>query len=220
MAKESILQLLDLPPEFVGVLLLLSLILTLAPYLAGHDFGVLKIPSFSDSSKKRLRIIGPISLLLAEVGRAPGSPARIADIMAAQEGFETELGGFEVSQGIFTGTGEITHGFIFDLGNVNGGEIPRAHQPGQLHRVSAVGFHPVAGLFGNQRGGDDPADMAFLRQIALEPVPTGSRFIDQDQVWGFGLQLAHEVIFGDIGYSDGVFVDVQTDIERARLWHG
>jgi hypothetical protein len=81
--------------------------------------------------------------------------------------------------------------------------------------------------------------MAILHQIAIEPVPTGSRFIDKDQVCGFGVQLAHELInvasprpngariadlslvsFGDIGYCDGVLVDIQTDIERARLWHG
>jgi hypothetical protein len=159
--------------------------------------------------------------------------------MSGQAGCEPELSGLEVSQGIFTGAGEITHGFIFDLGNVDGGEIPRAHQPGQLYRVPAVGFHPVAGLWGNQGRSDDPADMAFLRQSTIEPVPTGSRFLDKDQVWGFGVQLAHEwinvalprpnsaqiddlrvVIFGDISDGDGVCVDVQTDIERARLWHG
>jgi hypothetical protein len=81
--------------------------------------------------------------------------------------------------------------------------------------------------------------MAFLRQIAREPVPTGSHFIDKAQVGGFRLQLAHElinvasprpngaklddlslVIFGGIGDCDGVLVDIQTDRERARLWHG
>ena len=79
----------------------------------------------------------------------------------------------------------------------------------------------------------------MLRQIATEPGPTGSRVIDKDQVWGVGVQLTHElskvawprpngakiddlsrVICGDRGDRDGVFVDVQTDIERARLWHG
>jgi hypothetical protein len=86
----------------------------------------------------------------AEVGRAPGGPARIADIMSEPEGFETELGRLEVSQGIFTGAGEITHGFIFYLGNLDGGEIARAHQPSQWHSVPTVGVHPVAGLCGNQ----------------------------------------------------------------------
>jgi len=63
--QENILQLLGLPDQFGAVLLVLSLILTLSPYLAGHDFGVLKIPNFSGSTRKNLKIIGPISLLLA-----------------------------------------------------------------------------------------------------------------------------------------------------------
>jgi hypothetical protein len=32
-----------------------------------------------------------------EVGRTPGGPARSADVLPEQEGFETELGGFEIS---------------------------------------------------------------------------------------------------------------------------
>jgi hypothetical protein len=94
-------------------------------------------------------------------------------------------------------------------------------------------------FLGRSEGRDDPADKAFLCQLAVEPVPTGSRFIDEDQVLSFGVQLAHEwitvawpsangaqvddlsvVIFGDIGHRDGIFVDIQTDRERARLVHG
>jgi hypothetical protein len=70
--------------------------------------------------------------------------------MSEQEGFETELGRLEVSQAIFTGAGEITHGFIFSPGNIDVRQVPRTHQPGQWHRVPAVGFHMVAGLFENQ----------------------------------------------------------------------
>lgn len=175
----------------------------------------------------------------SEVGRAPDGPARRADVMSEPEGCETALGRLEVSQGIFTGSGEIATGFIFDLGNVHGGESPRAPQAGQWHSVPVVGFHAVAGPFGHEGGRDDPADLAFLRQIAREPGATRSRFIDEDQGCGFGWQRAHElinvawprangakgddlsvVIFGDVGHRDGVLVDIQTDIERARLWHG
>jgi hypothetical protein len=81
--------------------------------------------------------------------------------------------------------------------------------------------------------------MAFLGQIAIEPVPTGSRFIDKDQVLGFCLQLADElinvgvpgangaevddisiVVFGNIGDSDGLLMDIQSDVERVRVTHG
>jgi hypothetical protein len=81
--------------------------------------------------------------------------------------------------------------------------------------------------------------MAFWGQIALEPVPTGACFIDQDPVRGFGVQLADElsnvgmpgadgaevddvgvVVFGNIGDSTGLLMDIQSDVERARVTHG
>ena len=81
--------------------------------------------------------------------------------------------------------------------------------------------------------------MAVVRQIALEPGATGSRFIDKDQVVGVGLQLAHEWVhvglpgansaeeddlrvmrFGHIGHRNRLLMDIQSDIERARLVHG
>jgi hypothetical protein len=173
------------------------------------------------------------------MGRAPGGMACIADIVPKQKGFETELGGLEIPQGIFTGAGEITNRFIFHRGDIDACEIPRAHQPRQLHGITTVGFHAVAGLLGNEGGRDDPADIAFVRQIAKEPIATGSRFIDEDQVLGFGLQPAHELInvalpsangaqvddlsvvsFGDIGHGDGVLVDIQPNIVCVRVLHG
>jgi hypothetical protein len=108
-----------------------------------------------------------------------------------------------------------------------------------LHRITAVGFHPVPGLFGNQRRRDDPAVVAFVTQIAIELVATGSGFIDKDQAVGLRLELSGElidvtvaradspeidhlsaVVLRDIRDSDGFFMDIETDIECARLWHG
>jgi len=173
------------------------------------------------------------------MGRTPSGPARLADVMSEPEGFETELSRLEVSQGIFTGAAEIANGFVFDLGNGDGGEITRAHEVGPWHRVPAVGVHPVAGLLGHQGGRDDSADMAVLRQIAIEPGPPGSCFIDNDQVWGFGWPRADEwinvgvpgadraavddlgaVVFGNRGDRDGLLMDIPSDIARASLWHG
>ena len=36
-----------------------------------------------------------------EMGRAPVGPARVADIVSEQEGFETEFGVLEIAEGIF-----------------------------------------------------------------------------------------------------------------------
>ena len=43
----------------------------------------------------------------SEVGRAPSGPAHITDILSQQKGFQTELGVFEIADGIFTRPGEI-----------------------------------------------------------------------------------------------------------------
>jgi len=63
--KENILQLFGLPGEFGILLLVLSLIFASAPYLAGYDFGPIKIPNFRKTIKTRLKVIGPISLVIA-----------------------------------------------------------------------------------------------------------------------------------------------------------
>ena len=65
---------------------------------------------------------------------------------------------------------------------------------GELHGVSPVRFDAVPSLFGNEGGRDDPADMAFFRQIAIEPVATGTGFVDEDQLCGLRLHFAYELI--------------------------
>lgn len=60
---KSILELLGLPGAFGGTLLVLSLILALAPYFAGLDFGVIKIPDFSPEWRRRLKWLGPFALM-------------------------------------------------------------------------------------------------------------------------------------------------------------
>lgn len=81
--------------------------------------------------------------------------------------------------------------------------------------------------------------MAFFCQIAIEPIPARAGFIDKDEMRTFGLQLTDEFIditlagtnvaqgdnlgvvcCGDIGNGDRRFVDIQTDLECARLVHG
>jgi hypothetical protein len=116
-----------------------------------------------------------------QVGRAPGGTARIADILPQQEGFEPELGGLEIPEG-----------FVFDLWNLDGSEVPRAHEPRQLYGVTTVGVDPVARLFRNQGRGDDPALLSFFSQVAIEPIPARAGFVDKHQVLTFRLQLTDE----------------------------
>jgi hypothetical protein len=81
--------------------------------------------------------------------------------------------------------------------------------------------------------------MAFFGQRAVEPVPTRACFIDQDEMLAFGLHLPDALIdvtlscpdvaegddfgvmfLGDVGNGDRLFMDIQSDVKRARLWHG
>ena len=59
----NIFNLFGIPTEFGILLLTLSLILFLAPYFSGTDFGVIKIPIFSSKAKKRLILFGPFLIL-------------------------------------------------------------------------------------------------------------------------------------------------------------
>jgi hypothetical protein len=174
-----------------------------------------------------------------EVGRAPGRLARIAEIVPEQKGFETELRRLEVANGVFTSPTQITDGFIFHGGDVDGSEISRTHEAGQLDSIAAVCFHPIPRLFGDQRGGHDPAAVSFVAQIPVEPVAAGASFVDKNQVFGLRVQLPAELIdvgmsgangaavndlrvmiARDVGDRNRVFMDIQSDVERGRLWPG
>jgi hypothetical protein len=159
--------------------------------------------------------------------------------VAEQKGCEPDLGGLAIADGIVTRAGEVAKGFVLDRGNIDGREIPRAHQARELDGVTPVSLHALARLFGKEGGRDDVADMAFFRQIAREPVPAWSCGLDKDQVLGLGVPLAHELVnvgvpgadgakgddlrvgcFGTRGHRDGLFGDVQSAGKRARLVHG
>jgi hypothetical protein len=92
---------------------------------------------------------------------------------------------------------------------------------------------------GDQWGSDDPADLAFVGEIAVEPITARAGFIDKDKVLAFGPQPTDEFIdvalagtdvtkgddlgvavLGDVGDGNRVFMDIETDVECARRWHG
>jgi hypothetical protein len=72
-----------------------------------------------------------------------------------------------------------------------------------------------------------------------EPIPARACFIDKGELFTFGLEMTDEfidvtlagtnildrddlrvVFFGDLGNGNGLFVDIQSDVKRARLMHG
>jgi hypothetical protein len=81
--------------------------------------------------------------------------------------------------------------------------------------------------------------MAFFGEIAVEPVSTGACLIDKDEMFTFRLHLPDELIdvtlarsdiaerddlgvvfLGDVRNGNRLFMDIQSDVKRARLVHG
>jgi hypothetical protein len=173
------------------------------------------------------------------VRRAPGGPTGVAAIRPPPTRVQATRGRLARVERRFTCAAQVTHGFVGERWDIDRRAIPRAHQPRPWDRVPTVGCHAVTGRVGKACGGDDPAEMAVFRQIARAPVAPGSRFIDEAQVCGVGLQLAHElsngawpsatgptgddfsvVIVGDRGHGHGVLVDIQPHVAWARVRHG
>jgi hypothetical protein len=59
-------------PDGLGLtLFLIALSLAMAPYWPGADFGVFRIPEFSPAWRRRLRVVGPMVLLVVVVAHVP-----------------------------------------------------------------------------------------------------------------------------------------------------
>jgi hypothetical protein len=170
------------------------------------------------------------------VGWTPGGPAYRADIMPQQKRFEAKLGGLEIPQHILTGATEVADGLVLDRRHIDRRDFPSPHEPGTWDGITAVGFDPVPSLFGDYGGRDDPTDIAFSAERAIEPVATRPRFVDKDQVLSLGVELVDELVeitlacsdgteednlrgmvLGHVGHGDGLFLDIQANRERARL---
>jgi len=175
----------------------------------------------------------------SEMGRTPIGLVGIAEIVPEQEGFQAKCRGLESTQGIFAGAGAIAQGFTCCLGDIDGGESTRAHQPGQLYGLSSGRLPAVTSLFRHEAGRHPPAVVAFFAQIAIKPGATWPRFVDKAQLCGLGWpgsdELVHVtlagtegaegadlgvVVFGDVGHGTRVCVDIHSDVKRARLVHG
>jgi hypothetical protein len=175
----------------------------------------------------------------AQGGRAPGgSPGRAASV-PPHEGLETQLGRLQSPEGLCPCPTQVPEGCIVDGRHRHRGEVPGAHEPGQLPSVTTVGLDPIARLLGNQGGSDDPADVAWFHQVTREPRTAGTGFVDQDARRALRLQLPSQLSnsalpgsdraegddlramgLGDVGDRTSLFVDISSARKRARLVHG
>jgi hypothetical protein len=98
-----------------------------------------------------------------QVGRAPSGPACVTHSVSEQKGVETKPGVLKIAESIFTGPREVAHRCIFDLGDIDYRESPRARQAGQLQGVPTIRLHTVTGLLGHQRRRHHPTGIVFFR---------------------------------------------------------
>jgi hypothetical protein len=176
---------------------------------------------------------------LAQMSGAPRGSAGVLYIVSKQEGFEAELGGFEIAHGVFTGTREIADGFVVDIRNVDGGKIAGSQKACEGDGVAAIGLYFVAGFPWDERRCDNEAGEAFLGEIAVEREATRPCFVSEDEARGFGLESSREFVdvaeagadgaeeddfigrvLGGVGDGYGVLVDIQTDEKCGRMVHG
>jgi hypothetical protein len=174
-----------------------------------------------------------------EVGRAPGGPAYRADGLPQEKRCEPKRRGLAIAESSCTRPTQVPHRCLLYLGPGDRGEVSRAHEACQCDGIPAVGFTPIAWFLGEQRRGDDPADLAFFHQRAGEPIPTRAGFRDKDEVLTFGLELTDEcsdvtwagthipardalsvVVLSPIGDCNRIFMDIHANAECARLRPG
>jgi len=174
----------------------------------------------------------------SQVCLAPVRRAAVADVEAQEQGFETRLGSLQITHCILSCATKIPYRLVFEPGYINGGQIARAHEAGQLNGIASVGLDTVSRFAGDQRRSDHVTLIAFLGEVPIETVPAGTSFIDEDELLRLGLQPADELvdiplagtdatdkyhlgtaIVGRIGDRDKILMTDQTDEKRAILLH-
>ena len=175
----------------------------------------------------------------AQVRWSPGGPTGRADSMPQQQGFEAERGRLALMQRLFPRAAQVTQSVVLDRGDSDRREVPCAHPARQLAGIAPLRFDTVAGLLREQGRGNTPAAVAFCGQRAREPRAARAGCRDQDERLALGLQWPDERVdrtlpdpdrakgddgcptcLGDLGNRDGRFLDIHSDVERARRSHG
>ena len=173
------------------------------------------------------------------VSLGPMGRAIVVIAKPAQQGEETCFRAAEVVDGIGAGAAQIADGLVGAVGDVDRNEVVGTEVFGQLHGVAFVGFDAVAGLRGNQRGGDDIAANAHLFKSAGDPEAASAGLVADVEVGKLALLAFGNAAEGPlktmlagcdaavvaglgiaIRFEDGDdsfrFMDVEADVECAR----
>jgi hypothetical protein len=67
-----------------------------------------------------------------EMRRVPSRSPCVPDIVTQEEGLEARFGSLQISHRVVAGSRQIADGFIFDLRDVDAGEVSRTHESSEL----------------------------------------------------------------------------------------
>jgi hypothetical protein len=174
----------------------------------------------------------------APVRIGPGRFARVADVVAQQQGREPVAHLALHRHRVLARTHQIAHGLIGHIGHVDRFQLPGACQPGQLQTIAPVGLDPIAYPPRGVRRRHHPALVPAGHQPAVNHIPARARLVDKHQrpaqrfelahrpgqrlhVPADAAEVAHLAALLGAGDVDRFLVHVHSHIQLARLaFHG
>jgi hypothetical protein len=175
----------------------------------------------------------------SQVSRTPICSAAVTDILPEKKRLEAEFGCLEVAHDVFSSPTQITYCFVFYLRDENRSEISRAHLASQVDSVLPVSLDTVSALLGNKGRGNDNAIKTLAFQVSVEAVTAGAGLVGEYEFVPFGLEAPYHLVdialssadrtqidhirltvLEDVGYCDGILVNIKADEYCARLCHG
>lgn len=99
--------------------------------------------------------------------------AVIVMTVTKQKAGQLLLGVAQAAYGSQASPDQVPHRLMSAVGNPYRCELACAMEPGQLHRVPAIGLDPVAWATGDQRWCDHNAIMAGGGHLTLDTIPHG-----------------------------------------------
>jgi hypothetical protein len=114
--------------------------------------------------------------------------------VSEEEGLQSQLGGFEIPERIFSGAREITDRLVLDLRDIYGREVTGSQESSELYGILAVGLDPLAGFPGDEGRCGDEAGIALPFQVAVEVVSAWAGFIGEDELRCLGPEPADELV--------------------------
>ncbi len=75
------------------------------------------------------------------------------------------------------GSHQVAHGLMRRIRNPHGCQLAAPVQLGQHRRIAPVGFYPIPGFHRDQRGGHHDAVVPQSRQLSMQAISAGTRFL-------------------------------------------